>query len=47
MTGSFIAGSYPGGRTLLHFEGAGQTTEVYVYLKKITHHVGGVRRVRC
>ncbi|HEX5169735.1 MAG TPA: glycoside hydrolase family 2, partial [Cyclobacteriaceae bacterium] len=29
------------GRTLLHFEGAGQKTEVYVYLTKVGSHVGG------
>ena len=30
-----------GGRTLLHFEGAGQRTEVYVYLDKVAEHLGG------
>ncbi|HEX5170340.1 MAG TPA: glycoside hydrolase family 2 TIM barrel-domain containing protein [Cyclobacteriaceae bacterium] len=29
------------GRTLLHFEGAGQKTDVYVYLTKVGSHVGG------
>ena len=29
------------GRTLLHFEGAGQKTEVYVYTTKVGSHVGG------
>lgn len=29
------------GRTLLHFEGAGQKTEVYVYTTKVGGHVGG------
>ncbi len=29
------------GRTLLHFEGAGQKTEVYVYTTKVATHVGG------
>lgn len=29
------------GRILLHFEGAGQKTEVYVYTKKVGEHVGG------
>ncbi|MEK6283909.1 MAG: glycoside hydrolase family 2 TIM barrel-domain containing protein [Acidobacteriota bacterium] len=29
------------GRTLLHFEGAGQKTEVYVFNSKIGAHVGG------
>ena len=32
---------YPGGRTLLHFEGAGQKTEVYIYTTKVGSHVGG------
>lgn len=32
---------YPGGRTLLHFEGAGQKTEVYLYTKRVGSHVGG------
>ena len=29
---------YPSGRTLLHFEGAGQRTEVYVNLEKVGEH---------
>jgi beta-galactosidase len=36
-----VANPYPNGRTLLHFEGAGQTTDVFVHLEKLTHHVGG------
>jgi beta-galactosidase len=36
-----IQNPYPGGRTLLHFEGAGQKTEVYVYTTKVGSHVGG------
>jgi beta-galactosidase len=32
---------YQNGRTLLHFEGAGQKTEVYVYTTKVGSHVGG------
>jgi len=32
---------YPGGRVLLHFEGAGQATDVYVYTTKVGSHVGG------
>jgi beta-galactosidase len=36
-----ISNPYPNGRTLLHFEGAGQKTEVYIYLTKIGSHVGG------
>ncbi|MGO9257949.1 MAG: glycoside hydrolase family 2 TIM barrel-domain containing protein [Bryobacteraceae bacterium] len=36
-----VAHPYPDGRTLLHFEGAGQRSEVYVGLKKAGEHVGG------
>lgn len=36
-----INNPYPGGRTLLHFEGAGQKTEVYLYTTKVGSHVGG------
>lgn len=36
-----IANPYPDGRTLLHFEGAGQRSEVYVGEKKVGEHVGG------
>jgi len=32
---------YQNGRTLLHFEGAGQATDVYVYTTKVGSHVGG------
>lgn len=32
---------YPNGRTILHFEGAGQKTDVYVYTTKVGSHVGG------
>lgn len=32
---------FDGGRTMLHFEGAGQKTDVYVYLTKVGSHVGG------
>jgi beta-galactosidase len=32
---------YANGRTLLHFEGAGQKTEVYVYTTKVGTHTGG------
>ncbi|AMP98108.1 glycoside hydrolase [Pedobacter cryoconitis] len=32
---------YQKGRTLLHFEGAGQKTAVYVYTTKVGSHVGG------
>jgi beta-galactosidase len=36
-----INNPYPNGRTILHFEGAGQKTEVYVYTTKVGAHVGG------
>jgi beta-galactosidase len=36
-----IENPYQGGRTILHFEGAGQKTEVYVYTTKVATHVGG------
>jgi beta-galactosidase len=32
---------FPGGRTLLHFEGAGQKTTVYVFEEEVARHVGG------
>jgi beta-galactosidase len=36
-----ISNPFPNGRTLLHFEGAGQKTTVYVYMTKVGEHVGG------
>jgi beta-galactosidase len=36
-----IANPFAGGRTLLHFEGAGQTATVYVNETAVGHHVGG------
>ncbi|GAB3919546.1 glycoside hydrolase family 2 TIM barrel-domain containing protein [Mucilaginibacter boryungensis] len=36
-----INNPYANGRTLLHFEGAGQKTDVYVYTTKVTSHLGG------
>ncbi|PWS29186.1 glycoside hydrolase family 2 [Pedobacter yonginense] len=36
-----INNPYQKGRTILHFEGAGQKTEVYVYTTKVAAHVGG------
>lgn len=36
-----IDNPYANGRTLLHFEGAGQKTEVYVYTTKAGSHTGG------
>ena len=32
---------YPGGRTLLHFNGAGQKAQVFVYTEKVGAHMGG------
>jgi len=32
---------FPNGRTLLHFEGAGQKTEVFVHTEKAGSHIGG------
>ena len=36
-----LQNNYPGGRTLLHFEGAGQKTAVYIYDQLVAEHVGG------
>ncbi|MGN6266209.1 MAG: sugar-binding domain-containing protein, partial [Ginsengibacter sp.] len=36
-----IENPYKNGRTLLHFEGAGQKSEVYVYTTKVGAHTGG------
>jgi beta-galactosidase len=36
-----IKNTYVNGRTLLHFEGAGQKTDVYVYNTKVASHLGG------
>lgn len=36
-----VQNPYSGGRTLLHFEGAGQKTDVYIYTTKVGSHVGG------
>jgi len=36
-----INNPYLNGRILLHFEGAGQKTEVYIYTEKVDSHVGG------
>ena len=36
-----VENPYENGRTLLHFEGAGQKTEVYIYTTKVGSHVGG------
>jgi beta-galactosidase len=36
-----VENPYQNGRTILHFEGAGQKTSVYIYTTKIAEHVGG------
>lgn len=36
-----VRNPYPEGRTLLHFEGAGQRTKVYVYTQQVAEHLGG------
>ncbi len=36
-----LANPFPGGRTLLHFEGAGQTTKLFVGQEEVGEHVGG------
>jgi beta-galactosidase len=36
-----VENPFPGGRTLLCFEGAGQKTEVYVFTTRVERHVGG------
>jgi len=36
-----IDNPYNNGRTMLHFEGSGQKTDVYVYSTKVGTHVGG------
>jgi beta-galactosidase len=36
-----IDNPFPGGRTLLHFEGAGQSSAVYLGSRRVVEHVGG------
>jgi beta-galactosidase len=36
-----VANPFPSGRTLLHFEGAGQKSKVFVYLDQLGEHIGG------
>jgi beta-galactosidase len=36
-----VANAYKNGRTLLHFEGVGQKSEVFIYTTKVGSHVGG------
>ena len=36
-----LANPFPNGRTLLHFNGAGQKSQVFIGLKKVGEHLGG------
>jgi len=36
-----IDNPFPNGRTLLHFDGAGQKSQVFVYTEKVGEHTGG------
>ena len=36
-----VANPFPNGRTLLHFDGAGQKSQVFVYTEKVGEHLGG------
>jgi beta-galactosidase len=36
-----LTNSFSAGRTLLHFEGAGQKSRVFVYLDEVGQHIGG------
>ena len=36
-----VENPFPNGRTLLHFDGAGQKSQVFVYTDKVGEHVGG------
>ena len=36
-----VESPYADGRVVLHFDGAGQKTDVYVYTEKVASHVGG------
>jgi beta-galactosidase len=36
-----VANPFPNGRTLLHFDGAGQKSQVFVGMKKVGEHTGG------
>ena len=36
-----VANPFPNGRTLLHFDGAGQKSQVFVAAKKVGEHLGG------
>lgn len=41
-----INNPFPNGRTLLHFEGAGQKTKVFMYMEEVGNHVGGYDEFR-
>lgn len=45
-TGLKVENPYPNGRTLLHFEGAGQDTDVYVFTEPAGSHHGGYDEFR-
>jgi len=36
-----VENPFPNGRTLLHFDGAGQKSQVFVGMEKVGEHVGG------
>src|SRR5512137_2627426 len=36
-----VANPFPNGRTLLHFDGAGQKSQVFVGIEKVGEHLGG------
>ena len=36
-----VVNPFPNGRTLLHFDGAGQKSQVFVYTEKVGEHLGG------
>jgi len=36
-----LANPFPNGRTILYFDGAGQRSEVYIGLEKVSEHLGG------
>jgi len=36
-----ISNPFDNGRTILHFEGSGQKTQVYIYTEKVGSHIGG------
>jgi beta-galactosidase len=36
-----VANPFPNGRTLLHFDGAGQSSEVFIGMEKVGSHLGG------